>query len=119
MQITFDTSDLEHLDDLLAAARERSYKDRTSALKRIANQVRAEATENARTFQTDSTGELVAAIDQDGTPARQWIGAEVRQAFFLEYGSPTTGGPRPWLSAPAQKGANQLFAEMARIGDIW
>lgn len=119
MQISFDTSDLDNLDELLATARERSWKDRTAALKRIAGQVRSEATENARGFQTKSTGELVAHIEQDGTPARQWIGADVRQAFFLEYGSPTTGPPRAWLSGPARKGANQLFAEMARIGDIW
>lgn len=119
MQISFDTSDLEHLTELLETARERSWKERTAALKRIAKQVREEATENARAYRKASTGELVANIEQDGTPARQWIGAPVRQAFFLEYGSPNTGGPDPWLSGPARKGANQLFAEMARIGDLW
>jgi hypothetical protein len=55
----------------------------------------------------------------NGTAARKWIGAPVRQGFFLEYGSPTTGGPRPWLTGPAREGANQLLDELARIGEIW
>lgn len=119
MQISFDTSELADLAAVLERARSRSWKDRTQALKRTAETVRAEAKANAEAFNTDSTGELAENIEITGTPARKRIGAPVRQAHFLEYGSPTTGAPRAWLSGPARKGANELLAELARIGEPW
>lgn len=119
MDITFDASAIKEFDEVLSRARERSYKDRTRILARIGGEVRDESRANAQAFNTDSTGELAAAVDMDGTAARKHIFANVRQAFFLEYGSPTTGAPRPWMSDPARKGANKLFAEISEVGDLW
>lgn len=118
MDITFD-SNLDELEQLLEAARARPYKVRTSALNTAAEQVKAEAKAIVATYDTDSTGELESVIDIDGTPASRRIFAEVRQGFFLEYGTPTTGGPRPWLTGPARTAANDLLNELAAGADIW
>ncbi len=117
MDITF-SSDVDGLTKLLETARVRSYTERTKVLKRIAEDVAAKASATARSY-PHATGTLADAVEVDGTPASKRIHADVREAFFLEYGSPSTGGPRPWLSAPARDGANQLLAELANIGELW
>lgn len=119
MDISFDASAIADLNGVLEKARQRSHKDRTKILARIAGEVRDDARDNALAFNTDSTGELAAAVDTEGTAARKRVFANVRQGYFLEYGSPTTGAPRPWLSDPARKGANKLLAEISEVGDIW
>lgn len=118
MQISFD-SDLDELQQLLAAARSRPYKVRVSALNTAAERVKSEAKAIVATYDTDSTGELESVIDIDGTPASRRIFADVRQGFFLEYGSPTTGGPRPWLTGPARLAANDLLNDLAAGADLW
>ncbi len=119
MRISADLSQIADLDRVLTAARERPHKVRAQALDRVANRVADEARGIVGGYTTASTGELAGAIYVRGTPVSKFIGADVRQAFFLEYGSPTTGGPRPWLSGPAQKGADELLAELAEAGEIW
>jgi hypothetical protein len=44
--------------------------------------------------------------------------AEVREAAFLEYGSPNTGAPRAWLTGPARKAIDELFAELSAATEI-
>jgi hypothetical protein len=63
MQISYDTSSIGDLNALLERARTRSYRDRTKALKRIADDVAAKAITNAQAFQTDSTGELASVVE--------------------------------------------------------
>lgn len=118
MDIVFD-SDLDELAKLLEAARNRPYKVRVQALDRAAERVKSRAIATAQSYNTDSTGELASVIDIDGTPASRRIYANVRQAAFLEYGTPTTGAPRPWLTDPARDEVNALLMELADGADIW
>lgn len=117
MNITFD-HDLDELEALLEAARSRPYRDRVKALDAAANRVADEASRIARSYPS-ATGELADAVDITGTPASRIIGANVRQAFFLEYGSPNTGAPRAWLSGPARAEVNQLLLDLAAAAEPW
>lgn len=117
--ISADYSDLDDLVQLLTRATERPHRERAVALVETAVKVENEARTNAQAFHIDSTGELAAAITRAGTPVFQRIFANVRHAAFLEYGSPTTGPPRPWLTGPARRGADDLFERISRTGDLW
>lgn len=117
--ITADYSDIKDLDALLKRASERPHKVRAQELDRVGAQVESEGRANAAAFHKDSTGELAAAVTRTGTPVFQRIYANVRQAFFQEYGSPNTGAPNPWLSGPAQKGADELFDELSKAAEPW
>ncbi len=119
MNVTVDTSELAALTALLTKAATRSPTETAAALAVIADQVEAEARSNAASFTTASTGELAGSITVTGSKLTQTIDAPVRQAFFLEAGSPNTGAPRPWLTGPLETGANALLAKVSELGDLW
>lgn len=112
-----DLGDLDRLNDMIDVAVTRTAKERSVALRRTADKVESEARANAEAFHIDSTGELAAAVRQTGTDLTRFIGAAPRQAWFLEVGSPDTGAPRPWLSGPADRGAQELLAELGELAD--
>ena len=116
--ITVDVSEIRQLAHLLAVAADAARDESEEALREVAMKVAAEARSNASGFA--DTGELPAGAVQlqvSGSGAR--IYADVRQAFFLEYGSPNTGAPRPWLSGPAERGSTELLKRMAKIAEPW
>ena len=117
--ITVDDSEIKALTRMLRKAGEGCADDADDALDRVVKDVYAEARTNAAGFRTASTGELLGALDYDRSGFTRRVYADVRQAFFLEYGSPTTGAPRPWLSGPAERGSARLAVELAKVGAIW
>lgn len=119
--VTVDTSELDELEAILQRAAERTTKERARALREAGEGVAREARANASSWFTKaSTGELAASIETAQRGVSEYrVFANVRQAFFLEYGSPNTGGPRPWLSEPAEKGAERLLTELGKAGDLW
>lgn len=118
MDVGIDVSDLADLARMLERAAARPHAERAAVLDRVAREVQAEATAIAATY-TKGTGRLVESIELSGTPVSRRIFADVREAFFLEFGSPNTGAPRPWLTGPAERGAKELFDELGKIGQIW
>ena len=42
------------------------------------------------------------------------VGAAVREAWYLEVGSPNTGAPRPWLTGPAVRALDELLDRMSK-----
>lgn len=116
---TVDLTEIKDLIGMLDRASKRPHAERARALDEVGGHVETEARGIVATFQTKSTGELEGAIYRRGTPVSQEIGADVKQAFFLETGSPTTGGPRPWLSGPAERGMVELLELVGKSGDIW
>lgn len=118
MDITWDASELDDLAGILQRARDRPPAERAQALDRAANRVRGEAIANAQSY-THGTGALASSIETNGTATYRRVFSDVREAFFLEAGSPSTGAPRAWLTGPAQRGADDLLVELGKIGDIW
>lgn len=117
--ITFDTTEIDGLADLLATARERPHKERADDLTQTADSIATKSRAIVATYQKDSTGLLGESIQVEGTPVHKRIFADVREAFFLETGSPNTGGPRDWLTGPAQEGIDEMFERLSRAGQIW
>lgn len=118
MGITFDTSELDNLADLLATAREKPKAVRAEALGRVGDKVKAEAEAIAQAY-PDPLDELAGNVEMESTPLTRRIFTSKRQGAFLEFGSPNTGAPRPWLTGPAQKGADELFEELSKAAELW
>jgi len=117
--ITVDTSDLDELVELLGAAIERTPKERATALRKAGNTTEAGARANVAGYTKASTGELAGAITHVGTDLTRTIGADVKQAALLEYGTPTTGAPRRWLTGPAEAALDDLLADLAHAAEPW
>lgn len=117
--ITFDTSEIDDLQKRLLTARDKPHDVRAAALDRAAAHAESEARAIVGTYTKKSTGALAAAITREGTPVFQRIFANVREASLLERGTPNTGAPRPWLTGPAQKGADELFEELSKAAAPW
>jgi hypothetical protein len=121
-EIRADWSDLKLLERLLDEAQRAVHVDAARIVQRVGRQVEREAKQTASSYQ--GTGELASSLRQftylaDPTGATLRVGAAVRQAFFLEYGSPTTGAPRPWLSGPAERGQEDILIDLAREAKLW
>ena len=113
--ITIDVTEIRRLASLLDRAADTAPEDARDELQDVAQQVLTDGISNAQGMAL--TGELASSVrlSMEGDSAR--IYSNVRQAFFLEYGSPNTGGPRPWLSEPAERGSTELLKRMSKIGD--
>lgn len=116
--ITFDTSELDNLNALLGAAAARVDKERASALSHHAEQVASTGRATVRGY-TKGTGALADDISVTGTPLTKVVGSDLREAFFLEFGSPNTGAPRPWLTAPARFEMTELLKELGHAAGPW
>jgi len=117
--VSADTSDIDHLQQILAAARERPHKERAAVLDRRAGDAETEARAIVATYNKKSTGALADAITREGTPVFQRIFANVREASLLERGTPNTGAPRPWLTGPAQKAADAVLEDLTKSAEPW
>lgn len=117
--ISVDTSDLDNLVGLLEAAIERTPKERAAALLRAGNATEAGARANVATYTKASTGELASTIEHTGTPLSRQVGSTVKQAALLEYGTPTTGAPRPWLTGPADAALDEMLNDLAKAAEPW
>ena len=113
VNVTFDTSDLDNLNLMLTTAAARLDKARASGLARAADRIRSDAAATVRGY-PHATGALADSITVSGTPLTKVVGSTLREAFFLEFGSPTTGGPRPWLTRPARTEMTKLLEELGR-----
>lgn len=113
MDVTFDTSELDDLNKMLTAAAAKVEKTRASGLARAAESVRDQAASTVRSY-PHSTGALANDLHVSGTPLTKTVGSTLREAFFLEFGSPTTGGPRPFLTGPARTEITRLLVELGR-----
>lgn len=118
VSVTFDTSELDHLNDLLGAAVARVDKERATALSHHADRVASTAAATARGY-TKGTGALASDISVTGTPLTKIVGSSLREAAFLEFGSPNTGPPRPWLTGPARIEMTELLKELAHAAGPW
>lgn len=117
--VTVDTSDLHSLVAMLALAERSAPIKADQALDIIVPAVHAEASAIVATYDKASTGELLANISHDTSGMVRRVYSTVKQGALLEYGTPTTGAPRPWLTGPAERGSVKLLASMASVGRIW
>lgn len=116
MSAYVDVTELSRLAKDLSESAVRLDSEMGLVLDRVAAGVMSDAVSNASSF--GGTGELAAAVKMsksgNKSSSSRRVGAAVRQAFFLEFGSPKTGAPRPWLTAPAAKGHHLLGVEMEK-----
>lgn len=117
--ISVDTSDLDNLIDQLGAAINRTPKERAAALRRAGDATEAGARANVASYTAASTGELLSTITHHGTDLQRQVGSTVKQAALLEYGTPTTGAPRPWLTGPAESALDDLLSDLASAAEPW
>lgn len=120
--VSFDTSQIKKLSKLIDDTRRKTSMVAPQVLTSAANRVFVDAVANAQGMA--DTGELASSTriqrsDADGALLGFWIGADVRQAFFLEYGSPNTGAPRPWLSSPAMRGQIEALSAIQKAAGPW
>lgn len=120
-QVSADFSQLRQLERLLDEARRKASTIPNTILAPAARRVFTESVANAQGMA--DTGELASSVRLEQTLTESGpgyrIGADVRQAFFLEYGSPNTGAPRPWLSAPAQRAVTDVLTAASRVMAPW
>jgi hypothetical protein len=115
-----DVSQIAILTNLLALAAEKPKAQVTRLHREIGAQVASEARANASSwFTKDSTGETAGSITVSAGADRALISAGTRGAHFNEYGSPNTGGPRPFMSQPAEEGARRLGIELFKVAGPW
>lgn len=117
--ITVDMSEIDDLVRLLAVAAEQAPINADHALDIVVPEVWREAHANAKAFHKRSTGELAGSLDHDTSGQVRRVFAPVKQAALLEYGTPNTGAPIPWLTGPGERGSKRLLEMMAEAGDIW
>lgn len=115
-RVTIDASEIDELRSLLGAAANAAPGAADEALDIIVPQVYREAMTTVAGYPM-ATGETAASMgfDTRGFGRRIWAGT--KQGALLEYGTPTTGGPRPWLTGPAERGSMELLRHMAKIGE--
>lgn len=111
--VTFDTSELDDINTMLSRAAAKVDTTRARGLEQTANSVRDQAAATARSY-AHASGALANDVSVSGTPLTKVVGSTLREAFFLEFGSPTTGGPRPWLTAPARTEITRLLEELGK-----
>lgn len=118
--LQIDLSDIDRLEGLIAHAANTAPKDSAQALEKRTREAFTEAKANAGSFHKASTGELASVVEMEVIRGEHGIiRAPVRQGFFLEYGSPKTGAPRPWLTGPARDAAERLVRDMGDAGSVW
>lgn len=116
VRVGFDTHELDDLQHLLSTAASRVAKERSIGLERAADAVRDQAIETARSY-PKGTGALADDIEVRGTPLTKSVGSDLREAFFLEFGSPNTGEPRPFLTGPARIEITKLLVELGHTAE--
>lgn len=111
-----DFSDLHRLEAQWRDEAKRLPDDAEDDVDEVVQEVASEARATAAGY-PKGTGALAAAVRIVRVGAAAYtVGAAVREAFYLEVGSPNTGGPRPWLTGPAQRALDEL---VGKIGKRW
>ncbi len=113
--VSMDTSELDRLVADLERAAARPTKDRGRVLLETANKI----ADDARSGAPVDSGELRSSIYVQGSALTKVVGSDVRQAWFLEAGSPSTGAPRPWLTGPAERNIDLLLEKLGKLGEIF
>lgn len=116
--LDIDLSEILELVHILEAAADAPRREAETAHREVGQEVLDEARSTAGSY-PNGTGALAAdvrmASSRDGTR----IFSDKREGFFLEFGSPNTGAPRPWLTEPARKGAEKLGERLTKAIDLW
>lgn len=116
--VSADFSDLGKLETLLKSAGRKTAQERTVILGTVAERVRSAAAATAASY-PHATGNLAGDVVVTGSALTKRIGSNVKEGHFLEFGSPTTGGPRPWLTGPAEVGTQELVEALAKAAALW
>lgn len=107
--VTVDTSDVERALKIFEAAAERVERVSDQALTAAVVGAAGEAIRNASAPDFRDTGATADGVQWDTSGEVRRIGSPTRAAWFNEVGSPNTGAPNPWLSAPARRAAEEMF----------
>ncbi|HRE03086.1 MAG TPA: hypothetical protein PLV68_17435 [Ilumatobacteraceae bacterium] len=116
--ITADFAELDDLQQLLAAARQRPASEREGALDRATDRAATEMRDITRAYPSP-LDELSQHIETAGTPLYRRIFTTKRQGHFLHFGSPTTGAPRDWAHGPTQRAVDDMFRELSKAAEPW
>jgi len=116
--VTIDTSELDKLNAMLQRAADRTAKERKRALDKAEQTTLTEARATAGSY-PNGTGALAASLESGGTDLTRTVGSAVREAWFLEVGTPKTGAPRPWLTGPAEAAVGDMLTELAKAAAPW
>jgi len=112
--VSVDYSQINRLREKFAHQAEAMPKIAEDEVDDIGEEVASEARGIAAGY-PKGTGALAAAVRviRVGSAVVS-VGAAVREAFYLEVGSPNTGAPRPWLTGPATRALEELLERMSK-----
>jgi hypothetical protein len=111
MSVEWDASELDDLGELFSTTVARVSRERATRLASHAEAIRSQAATEAAGYR-HATGALAEDLRVTGGDVTKRVGSSLREAFFLEFGSPTTGSPRPYLTGPARKEVDALLREL-------
>lgn len=115
---TIDTSEIDELAGLLSDAARNAPEGAKDLLDIEVPRVYEEAQRTVRSY-PNATGETADSMGFDTSGDNRRIWGNTKQAALLEYGTPTTGAPRPWLTGPAERASRRILTAMADVGRIW
>jgi hypothetical protein len=118
--LTWDLSEIDELVRILALAADRPKRALITTHREAASAVATAARSTASSYRK-GTGRLARSIEEEADEKGARIWADPREGFFLEYGSPNTGGPRRWLSGPAEEVAGKMGEKFQTIAEesLW
>ena len=117
MSAMFDLSELDTLIDLLEESGDEATKRSHRMVDTNTRIVESAARSNAQA--RADTGELAASVESEVNGFFGKVSADPRQGWFLEYGSPNTGAPDPWMSAPAERAQDAMLETLAKEFGPW
>ncbi len=112
MSVTADFSEVAALASTLDAAGPKVEKLSSASLSKIASKLRSDAVGAAPV----ATGELRASIYLRGAVDVRYVGSDVKQGFFQEFGT-SVMPPQPWLFPAASVAQSTLYREFEKLGD--
>lgn len=118
MSFTLNTSDLGRLTRMLDRAADQVDNRAEDAVREVTGRIADEARSTAASY-PKGTGALAADINEDTSGLEARVFTNQREGFYLEYGSPNTGAPRPWLTEPTERGARDLEDKLGEAGAPW
>lgn len=112
--VTFDVSQLNALANHLPAAGKKLKQAAGPAVRRHATEAMNEAASIAREYPSP-IDKLADSLELTVSTRSARIHTDAREGTFLEFGSPNTGAPRPWLTGPAQRAGDALYDELIKL----
>jgi len=116
MTVSADFSDVGRLNTLLGGASNKVTAKMPMVLDEVAEAVAVRAAANAPVDEGDLRADIgVKRKTGTGTTRTRWVGTDLKQGFFQEFGT-SSHPPQPWLNPAADAGSDRLVDLLGELG---